>query len=402
MHRRQGYNAQQWQELRRMKLEHYQRHRLIWRWRRRMHMRVWIGMLFALMFAAFLTMLGWHAFGLGSEERQLEMRTLDGKPAGVVTINPTDSTFSRDMRLSLPDGREVLAHWRQSDKAATLWRVGGSLLLVALAVGCAALPLAKRLMRPLESLRDAVDAWGEGDLSARVPVRGYDEVAQLAHRFNLAAARIEALVDAQKSLLANASHELRSPLARIRMSSGMLGDSVAPAAREELERSVGELDALIDEILLASRIDAPTANDVPDEEVDLTGLAAEECARLGIELEAEHVVIQGQPKLLRRLIRNLLENARRYGGEVGLSMSVKRREGEAELCVCDRGPGVPPEQRERIFEPFYRLPGASEREGGVGLGLSLVRSIARRHGGEAYCEARAGGGACFRVRLPSA
>jgi signal transduction histidine kinase len=79
---------------------------------------------------------------------------------------------------------------------------------------------------------------------------------------------------------------------------------------------------------------------------------------------------------------------------------VGREGGNAVLQVCDRGPGVPPEQRERIFEPFYRLPGASEREGGVGLGLALVKSIAERHGGSVRCEAREGGGACFTVRLP--
>jgi signal transduction histidine kinase len=108
-------------------------------------------------------------------------------------------------------------------------------------------------------------------------------------------------------------------------------------------------------------------------------------------------------KLLRRLVRNLLENARRYGGPAGaggVTVIVRQDGADAMLQVCDRGPGVPPEQRERIFEPFYRLPGASEREGGVGLGLALVKSIAERHGGAVRCEAREGGGACFTVRLP--
>ena len=116
---------------------------------------------------------------------------------------------------------------------------------------------------------------------------------------------------------------------------------------------------------------------------------------------------RGVAKLLRRAVRNLLENARRYSqGAIELQLS---REGQgpdarAVLRVCDHGPGVPPAQRERIFEPFYRLPGASEREGGVGLGLALVRSIAQRHGGSAHCADRPDGqpGACFVLALPLA
>jgi two-component system OmpR family sensor kinase len=100
-------------------------------------------------------------------------------------------------------------------------------------------------------------------------------------------------------------------------------------------------------------------------------------------------------------VRNLLENARRYStGEI--TLAVQRRAGHAEVRVCDHGPGVPPSQRERIFEPFYRLPGASERAGGVGLGLALVRSIVERHNGTVHCEDRPDGasGACFVLRLP--
>jgi signal transduction histidine kinase len=230
-------------------------------------------------------------------------------------------------------------------------------------------------------------------------------------------------VHSHKSLLANASHELRSPLARIRMGLELLGrDSVSAQQRSEMARSIEELDQLIDEILLASRLDLRDASDAstlgPTEEVDLVGLAAEECARTGADLDiapgASPVLVQGHAKLLRRVLRNLLENARRYGhgaapsgGEVSepdvrmwLSVGTVAGQRIAELWVEDRGPGVPAEQRERIFEAFYRLPGASEREGGVGLGLSLVKTIVERHGGQVHCEDRPGGGARFVVRLP--
>ena len=109
--------------------------------------------------------------------------------------------------------------------------------------------------------------------------------------------------------------------------------------------------------------------------------------------------MQGVAKLLRRAVRNLLENARRYGaGEVVLKLSSGHE--QALIQVCDRGPGVPEALQDRIFEPFYRLPGASERDGGVGLGLALVKSIALRHGGSVKCSNQVGGGACFEVRLP--
>jgi signal transduction histidine kinase len=188
----------------------------------------------------------------------------------------------------------------------------------------------------------------------------------------------------------------------------LMGDSPSPAMKAEISRSVGELDQLIDEILLASRLDAKEADLGTVETVDLTGLASEECARMDATLELgsdpHRIVVLGIAKLLRRMLRNLLENARRYGTsdiEVQLSHVSNHDRSWVRLCVCDRGPGVPIDLRERIFEPFYRLPGASEREGGVGLGLSLVRSIVQRHGGSVSCEDRHGGGAQFVVMLPA-
>jgi signal transduction histidine kinase len=105
--------------------------------------------------------------------------------------------------------------------------------------------------------------------------------------------------------------------------------------------------------------------------------------------------------LLRRAVRNLLENARRHANGQA-TLTLYQEGASACIRVCDNGPGVPEAFQERIFEPFYRLPGASERDGGVGLGLSLVRSIALRHGGTVQCSNRASGGACFEIRLPTA
>lgn len=279
-----------------------------------------------------------------------------------------------------------------------LWMLG----VVGLAVALGVFPIIRRLLLRLDVLQRGVQRFGDGDLGARVPVHGHDEVADLSRQFNAAAARIEALVQSHKSLLANASHELRSPLTRIRMGLELMDGNQPPAQfRREIERNISELDQLVEEILLASRLDAREANVGDLETVDLIGLAAEECARVDADLEvgAANVQVLGVAKLLRRALRNLLENARRYS-QGPITLSVHLTGGWAEVRVCDRGPGVPPAQRERIFEPFYRLPGASERAGGVGLGLALVRSIAARHHGSVHCEDHAGGGACFVLRLP--
>jgi signal transduction histidine kinase len=303
--------------------------------------------------------------------------------------------------LELPDGRWVAARLPRRERAPPLVPLGlvATLGLLALGVAVGAYPVVRRATRRLERLQASVEALGAGDLAARVKVEGRDEVAALAASFNRSAERIERLVGAHKALLANASHELRSPLARIRMAVEMLEPDARPELRAELERDIADLDVLVDEILLASRLDAGPQFQAR-EDVDLLALAAEECARLDAALDGEPVTVRGDPRLLRRLIRNLLENARRYGAGSPIEVTVRSAGDRAELSVCDRGPGVPEAERGRIFEPFYRPAGAREREGGVGLGLALVRQIAQRHGGEAKCLPRAGGGSRFTVLLP--
>jgi len=278
------------------------------------------------------------------------------------------------------------------------------LLVMFAAVAGGAWPVVRRLTRRLETLKSGVEAFGAGALHRRVPEEGRDEVAALATSFNQAASRIEALVRSHQSLLANASHEIRSPLARLKMAVSMMEDAPADARaalRAEIDTNIGELDALVEEVLMASRLDAkPTLE--AHERVDLLGLAAEEASRVQAQAQGEGVSIVADERLVRRAVRNLLENARRYGGDE-VDVTVGRIGGVSpmvEVRVCDRGPGVPEAYRERIFEAFFRLPGHAEREGGVGLGLALVRQIAERHGGGVRCEPREGGGSCFVLSLP--
>jgi len=282
--------------------------------------------------------------------------------------------------------------------------IAALLLVLFVAVAAGAWPVVRRLTRRLEALKQGVEAFGGGALHHRVAEDGRDEVAALGASFNRAAARIEALLHSQQSLLANASHELRSPLARLKMAVTMLGD--APAAQSEglqreIHANIGELDALVDEVLLASRLQAGAAlqRKAP---VELLALAAEEASRIQARVEGQTVQVAGDERMLRRALRNLLENAHRYGVD-SVSVDVQRSAaGQAEVLVSDRGPGVPEAYRERIFEAFFRLPGHAEREGGVGLGLALVRQIALAHGGSVRCEPREGGVSCFRLSLPAA
>ncbi|MFM7003925.1 MAG: ATP-binding protein [Limnohabitans sp.] len=320
------------------------------------------------------------------------------------------SMGSDGLHRGMGNGPRDLSPWWTRPPYGFVWM----LVLVGLAVAIGVYPIVRKLTQRLESLQQGVQRWGEGDLTVRMPEQGQDEVADLSKRFNAAAERIQHLMssqqnllNSQKSLLANASHELRSPLTRIRMGLEFLGADNSDVAKQEIARNIAELDQLIDEILLASRLDAQEADLGTVEVVDLMGLCAEECARVGAVLEVQAGVqsleVRGVVKLMRRLIRNLLENAGRYGAINGPDDVHVRADVTADqvvLTVSDRGPGVPLAFRQKIFEPFFRLPGASEKAGSVGLGLSLVKSIAVRHKGTVACEDRAGGGASFVVHLP--
>ena len=440
--------------------------RAVWsRFTSHLYVRIWLAVVATIVVLVFTVGAAWQ---LTRPPPQLPIREIvvgneQGEVIGSAQTRPGRKRGEElEFELITKDGQRLnisLPRVQRPQGAAAPWvrppfGFGWMLFTVGLAVALGSYPIIRRLTLRLESLQRGVERWGAGDLSTRLNAEGRDEVAFLARRFNHAAERIETLMDSHKSLLANASHELRSPLARIRMSLELLNDeaptlpaargslppegaelarggpslrSASPsslAARLEIKRSITELDQLIDEILLASRLDARQADAEPFEAVDLTGLAAEECARIGADLSADlgpggqteaatpeitasshSLTVQGSPRLLRRLIRNLLENARRYStGAVSLELS-QLRVGTQPLAVIqvhDRGPGVPADQREHIFEPFYRLPGASERDGGVGLGLALVKSISQRHGGSVRCESRPGGGASFIVELPVA
>jgi len=345
--------------------------------------------------------------GHGPERRVVSLPLADGRT--LLLLRPGGMMGMGGAARQRPPGDADFGPTKAPLGALRWFAIPGTGLVVTLAVLFAAIsigayPVVRRLTRRLEALKQGVEAFGDGALDRRVADDGGDEVAAVGASFNRAAARIEALLRSQRSLLANASHELRSPLARLKMALALLED--APAAqherlRREIDTNITELDALVEEVLLASRLDDAAQARAPHERVDLLALATEEAAHFAASAGGEHATVSGDERLLRRALRNLLENAQRYGGGE-VSLSTRLQEGRVELSVCDRGPGVPEAARERIFEPFYRLPGHAEQAGGVGLGLSLVKQIAGRHGGSVRCEPREGGGSCFVLSLPVA
>ena len=354
-------------------------------------------------------------------EQQAALQRLAEGLNGDVTLFANDGTVIASIGRPLPPpdsklyGKRIFSRWQGGAVSAVRLADGrllvasvpigagnsrrifhSVLLLLAMATGVAAYPIVRQLSRRLERLQHGVESLGAGDLTARVTVEGHDEVARLAESFNRAASQIEQLVRAHQSLLANASHELRTPLARIRLGVEMSQVGAGPKAKAGLTRDIAELDGLVDEILLASRLDAIHENEIL-EDVDMLALAAEEAARYDdVQLEGDAISIRGDSRLLRRMLRNLLENAQRHGAPP-THVRFGREGPSAVIKVWDSGSGPAPAEFDQVFTPFYRRRGGNGT--GNGLGLSLVRQIARRHGGDARCEAMDDGRSCFVITL---
>ncbi len=290
---------------------------------------------------------------------------------------------------------------------ASLARPALVLVLVLLVVALATRPLARRISRPLERLTEAVRRFGGGDLSARAEVTGTggkrpwrrgrapEEIAELTRAFNEMTERVERMVRGQKELLANVSHELRSPLTRIRMALELLPrDGDAERRLRDVEADLAELDRLIEDVLTTARLEAtglPTHLGLVRTDT-LLGEIAERARRDPLTAGATVEVVRAPPMslvadlpLLRRALWNLVENAAKYGASPITLAAV--REGErVTLSVSDEGPGIPPAERPRVLDAFYRgdparTPSTGDLPRGVGLGLTLARRIAEVHGG---------------------
>jgi signal transduction histidine kinase len=278
-------------------------------------------------------------------------------------------------------------------------------ILIVIA-GAATYFFAGRALRPVEAIRARVASMSEKDLAERVPVpAARDEVGRLAETMNGMIARLEQAQKVQRRFVADASHELRSPLATIGAGLELLQDSdpgTVRALRGETER----LGRLVDDLLLLARADERGLQPRRDE-VDLDEIVEAERARptedgVRTEVRAEHVRVVGDRGQLVRVLRNLVDNAHRHARSQVL-VTLGREGDQAAIDVADDGPGVPADDRIRIFERFVRLDDARARaDGGSGLGLAIVAEVVSAHDGRVWVESAAGGGALFRVRLPAA
>jgi signal transduction histidine kinase len=296
---------------------------------------------------------------------------------------------------------ETSAHRRSRLRGLSRPALILSLLLVMFAFPAAI--LARRISRPVERLTEAARRLGAGDLAARVPPgkvgrwwkrdSSSDELADLTRAFNDMAERIERLIAGQKELMANISHELRSPLTRIRVALELLPRNGGTQARlADVETDLDELERLIEDVLTASRLEAtglPPHPELVEAQQLLEDLV--ERARLDPRLGPDSVRIapgspvelEADPALLRRALWNLVDNAAKYGAPP-VALSAQRHNGSVELSVSDEGPGIPQEERERVLAPFYqmdraRTPGRPAR--GFGLGLTLASRVAQVHHG---------------------
>ncbi len=295
-------------------------------------------------------------------------------------------------------------------------RILGTSLLVAIPGAVALLAaliwwLVGRTLRPVDAIRSEVATISGSDLHRRVPQPGGDdEIARLARTMNTMLDRVEEASVRQQRFVADASHELRSPLTRIRAQLEVdvahpETANLAGTHRSVLDETLG-LQQLVDDLLHLARSDAGAASH-RYEVVDLDDLVLREAQRLrDIERVTVDVTrvsaaqVRGDRDQLRRVVRNLADNAQRYAASTVVFGLMERADG-AQLTVADDGPGIPPEERDRVFERFARIDDARTRDaGGIGLGLAIVREVVERHGGTVRSAESPLGGARIEVHLP--
>ena len=286
---------------------------------------------------------------------------------------------------------------RLERQSSSRWIGWGAFVLALALLG--ALLVVYRVNRPLSQLTRAAEAMGRGKVPPPVPETGPSEIRTLSRAFNQMASDLKRLDDERALLLAGVSHDLRTPLARIRLGLELLGGD--PALKAGLEKDIEDIDAAISQFLDFARVNEGEAT-IADG--DLNAIVRSVCERRGRDGNEVKVQLEPLPPLplrpvaAQRMIANLVDNALRHGGpevEVGTALE----NGRAVVEVRDRGPGIPPDEVEHMLQPFTRLDRA--RSGpGTGLGLAIVDRIARLHGGEAKLLPRAGGGLRARVELP--
>jgi signal transduction histidine kinase len=277
-------------------------------------------------------------------------------------------------------------------------RALGLLALLAVVVALLSGWAVRRLTRPLASLADAADGLARNLDQPPLPEKGPQEVARAARSFNAMQRALKTYLETRAQALAGVSHDLRLPLTRLRLRLEQLPEGTT---REAMERDIGDMDEMISGTLDYLRAGSDTEKPV---RLNLTALVeslAEDAEAAGakVSLHGTAAPVTARPQGLRRCLANLLDNARRYGGP-DIDVTLRDGDGQVEIRIEDRGPGIPDAERERVFEPYVRLETSRARHtGGAGLGLAMARAVARAHGGDVRLEAREGGGTRAIVTL---
>ena len=265
-------------------------------------------------------------------------------------------------------------------------------------------PLSRGLTRRLTALVEVSDRLAQGDLSVRAVVKGKDEIDRLALRFNRMAQTLEKQRTARRNFFRAISHEIRSPLARIRIALDILAESDSEKEKKgcltNAQAGIDEIDSLTDKMLAAARGPdiCPAIENCP---VDLIALARAMAKPYGLALKTScrTAIIKADLEVLSRAVRNIFENISRYApSDKSVSLELIRTKGMVKIFFRDYGPGIPEDETERIFEPFYRL---DKNHGGAGLGLSIVRLAVEQLNGRVHAEAAEdGGGTVIVISLP--
>lgn len=273
--------------------------------------------------------------------------------------------------------------------------------------------------RPIRSLNTAFEALAAGKLNTRVgKAMGSrrDELANLGQAFDRSAAKLQAQVEAQRRLLHDVSHELRSPLARLQACSDLMVQQPHRSVElvQRIERETSRMDKLVGELLTLARLDS-TTNQAPAEVVDLIELAQSICSDAELEMQAkscqlqirmpEQMQVKGDAELLYRALDNVLRNAVRFSpvaGNIGLHITANATHHNVLISISDEGPGLPSKDVDRIFEPFFRSDSNSDKgDHGCGLGLAITRSVVLAHQGTIRASNRSGGGLEVIITLPA-
>lgn len=309
------------------------------------------------------------------------------------------------LTLAVPLGPEPDALWLAARTVAPLrpvgwaWPAVAALAASATAISLIVVFMVRRVTRPLRRLADAAEAFGRGEPGAPLEVQGPVEARRSVAAFNEMRGRIRRFVDDRMSLLAAISHDLRTPITALRLRAELIEET---ETREKMLETLEELQRMVEATLSFAREELAAE---PTRRVDVAALIealVADFAELGRPVSyrgPESLIAELRPDALRRALRNLIDNALTYGAKAETAL-VQSEQG-LEICIDDAGPGIPPEQRERVFDPFRRLETSRSREtGGVGLGLSIARSIARGHGGDLTLQTAPGGGLRAVLSLP--